>query len=155
MSDEQQPLPPRLPKVGDTIREGPWAGATYISVYTRAEAIEDGTLVDVTNVAKELGFKVPVAVTQALWCLIDPTPAEATYGQDAVGRLWDVLTLAGLTARRSGRNSGQQVAVFGVFFQMRGRFGHRDGLENTQLKMMIGPGDTPDPVVTIMLPDED
>ena len=34
-----------------------------ISSYTRAEAIEDGVLVDVSKVAREAGIKYPVAVT--------------------------------------------------------------------------------------------
>lgn len=38
-----------------------------ISTYTRAQAIEDGVLVDVSEIAKEAGFKFPVAVTRAAW----------------------------------------------------------------------------------------
>jgi uncharacterized protein YunC (DUF1805 family) len=37
-----------------------------IHAYTRAQAIEDGTLVDVTETAKEAGIKYPTAVTEAL-----------------------------------------------------------------------------------------
>jgi hypothetical protein len=32
-----------------------------ISVYTRQDAINDGVLVDVTETAKEMGFRYPVA----------------------------------------------------------------------------------------------
>ena len=38
-----------------------------ISVYTRAQAIEDGILVDVSETAREAGFKIPVAITRAVW----------------------------------------------------------------------------------------
>ena len=31
--------------------------------YTRKQAIEDGVLVDITDVAKEAGIKYPVAIT--------------------------------------------------------------------------------------------
>jgi len=34
--------------------------------YTRAQAIEDGMFVDVTETAKEAGFKYPVAITRNL-----------------------------------------------------------------------------------------
>ena len=34
-----------------------------ISTYTRAQAIEDGVLVDVGSTAQEAGFKWPVALT--------------------------------------------------------------------------------------------
>lgn len=38
-----------------------------IYAYTRAQALEDGFLVDVSETAKEAGFKVPVVVTCAVW----------------------------------------------------------------------------------------
>ena len=38
-----------------------------ISTYTRAQAIDDGVLIDVSDVAREAGLKYPTAVTQAVW----------------------------------------------------------------------------------------
>ncbi len=38
-----------------------------VSRYTRKMAIEDGYLVDVPDMAKEAGFKFPVALTRAAW----------------------------------------------------------------------------------------
>ena len=38
-----------------------------IDSYSRAQAIEDGTLIDVSEIANEAGFTIPVAVTQAVW----------------------------------------------------------------------------------------
>ena len=38
-----------------------------IARYTRAQAIEDGVLIDVSKMAKEAGFVIPVAVTDAVW----------------------------------------------------------------------------------------
>ncbi|MCX6698305.1 MAG: hypothetical protein NTV68_00020, partial [Methanomicrobiales archaeon] len=35
--------------------------------YTRAQAIEDGVLIDVTVTAKEIGIKYPVALTTAVY----------------------------------------------------------------------------------------
>ncbi len=35
--------------------------------YTRAQAIEDGVLVDATDMAQEAGIHLPVAVSQAVW----------------------------------------------------------------------------------------
>ena len=37
-----------------------------IYTYTRAQAIEDGYIVDVSEVASEAGFRWPVAVTRAV-----------------------------------------------------------------------------------------
>ncbi len=38
-----------------------------ISTYTRAQAIEDGVLIDPGSMAKEAGFKWPVALTADAW----------------------------------------------------------------------------------------
>lgn len=38
-----------------------------ISSYSRKQAIEDGVLIDVTEAANQLGFRVPVAMTSAAW----------------------------------------------------------------------------------------
>jgi len=38
-----------------------------ISTYTRAEAQDDGVLIDVTEIAKEAGIVYPVAISQGLW----------------------------------------------------------------------------------------
>jgi type I site-specific restriction endonuclease len=65
-----------------------------IYAYTRAQAIADGVLVDVTETAKETGFKLPVVITEALHSRLTPTKADQGLGQDYDGRLWDVLWLA-------------------------------------------------------------
>jgi hypothetical protein len=89
-----------------------------ISVYTRAQAIEDGVLVDVTAWASSGsegmlgGFRVPVAITRALWEVIDidapdghePPRWQALArrrGESTRGRAHDVLWLAAVAARRS------------------------------------------------------
>ena len=46
--------------------KGFWDDAEVISSYSRAQAIEDGVLVDVSTVAKEAGIKFPVAMTAAV-----------------------------------------------------------------------------------------
>ena len=38
-----------------------------ISTYSRAQAIEDGILVDVSDTAREAGFTIPVAATRTVW----------------------------------------------------------------------------------------
>lgn len=93
-----------VPRVGDKVLDpqSPWFMAEYVSVYTRAQAIEDGDLVDVSSVASEAGFRYPVALTRAVWNLIE-TILESRQGwQDVKGRLWDVLWMGRLAAP-SGR----------------------------------------------------
>jgi hypothetical protein len=38
-----------------------------IAVYSRQQAIEDGVLADVTETAREVGFRIPVTFTAAVW----------------------------------------------------------------------------------------
>jgi hypothetical protein len=51
---------------GQTER-GSWDDAEVIYAYTRAQAIEDGVLIDVSSVASEAGIKFPVAMTRTVW----------------------------------------------------------------------------------------
>ena len=62
--------------------------------YTRKQAIEDGNLIDVTEQAKETGFKVPVAVSLNLYeRYITPLSGLEGEGQSIEGRLHDLFTM--------------------------------------------------------------
>jgi hypothetical protein len=121
--------------------------ADLIYSYTRADALRDGVLIDVSATAREAGIRWPVALTCAAWgrCVRVP-PGVAC--QDEAGRLWDVLFLLALAARRS---AGAEVR-YGVHV----RTDNREGTPPlVRLKALCGPGDGGEPVVTVMLPDED
>jgi hypothetical protein len=139
---------------GDIIQDGPWAGAEVISVYTRAQAIEDGVLVDLSQfgLPAEAGFKYPVACTSAVWALIEPTTREAEEGQSVNGRLWDVLMMLHFAIKRSRDDS--DTTRFQTIFRMLGR-ARPGGQRTVTLKAIVGPGDDMEPVITIMLPEED
>ena len=123
-----------------------------IHSYTRAEAIEEGTLVDVSEVAREAGFKLPCALTKAVWeSLVAWHPLDTRHPiiQDESARLWDILYTASMAARQSKESRlNFELCVVPC-----------DGRSKepvlTSLKAICGPGDTLDPVITIMLPDED
>lgn len=73
--------------------------------YTRAEAIADGVLVDVTQEATAGmlgGFAVPVAITAALHHAIQAIPPALEGIADVRGRLHDVLWMANVALRRQG-----------------------------------------------------
>jgi hypothetical protein len=69
--------------------------------------------------------------------------------QDEAGRLWDVLFLLRLAAAQGG---ARPEVLFGVHVC-------NDDREGTpplvRLKALCGPGDQGEPVVTVMMPDED
>ncbi len=125
-----------------------------ISCYSRAQAIEDGVLVDVTDVAHEAGFKWPVAITLAAWCdCVAWTERDNRFQvqQDESGRLWDVLFMA-FYAIRSTTDPGDRL-LFSLYRVPRD--GHSIKAEEVRLKLMVGPGDAGESVVTVMLPTED
>lgn len=125
-----------------------------VHTYTRAQAIADGVLIDVTATAQEAGFKVPVALTSAVWadCVewSDVDTEKTGIPQDETGRLWDVLWMAGYAARQK-RNSNSRR----VHFELRRvERGHRRATR-VRLWMAIGPGDEGEAVITIMREGED
>jgi len=129
--------------------KGFWDDAEVISVYTRTQAIEDGELVDVSETAREAGIKFPVAMTRAVWVKYVEVPEGVTC-QDERGRLWDILWMFRSAAARFDGDT--------LLFKLYVRNHNRERLTSRDLvtlKAVCGPGDTPEPVITIMLPDED
>jgi len=124
--------------------------------YSREQAIEDGVLVDLSQSAewKEAGFKFPGAMTRAAWEQTieaggkweeqeGETVLVLPRGQDMNGRLWDVMTML-----KHGIHSAPG-STDRVHFQVKvsGKL--------VRLWSLIGPGDTAEPVITIMLEGED
>ncbi len=124
-------------------------GGVMIYAYTRAQAIDDGTLVDASDLARDAGFKVPVALTAKVWvdCVAWDQTREVTP-QDETGRLWDVLAMAHLAAR--GRPHTGRLS-FSVLRIGCGRLRP----SRVTLALVLGPGDQGEPVITIMQPEED
>ena len=120
-----------------------------ISSYSRAQAIEDGVLVDVSSVARAAGIKFPVAMTRTVWGKYVEVP-EGVSCQDETGRLWDILWMFRCAAARFNGDT--------LLFKLYVRNHNRERLDSRDLvtlKAVCGPGDQREPVVTIMLPDED
>ena len=123
------------------------APADLIFAYTRSQALADGVLVDVSGMAAEAGIRFPVAVTAALWGEYIQVPNDdALHCQSVEGRLWDTLTLF----RTVARNTGGDQLFFRVSYVMAGR-----KMVTPVLKAVCGPGDSGEPVITIMKQDED
>jgi hypothetical protein len=124
-----------------------------VFAYTRAQALADGALVDAGPMAREAGFILPVALTAAAWAdCVAWTPdddARGALGQSERGRLWDVLWMAGHSARVH-RDSGRQRVPFALLRVPRG--GRRP--ERVELHLHVGGGDHGEPVATVLLPGE-
>jgi hypothetical protein len=121
-----------------------------IYCYSRAQAIDDGVLVDVTEIAHQVGFRYPVAITVALDDRLQPSRHDA--GQDYDARLWDVLWVAALNVRLNDR--GTDTVRFTASQQ---ETDPKTGqLQPTDLRLMAvcGPGDEGEPVITIGFPQD-
>jgi len=126
-----------------------WDDADVIYAYSRAQALEDGVLVDVSDTAREAGFKWPVALTSAVWGLIEDIPSSKSW-QSVAGRLWDVLYMAFCAIKCAPR--GGDTLHYRLIM-------HHGRHTYVTLKLVTSPGDAGEPagepVVTIMLPEED
>lgn len=120
--------------------------AEIIHRYTRAQAIADGILVDVTSVAKEAGIRYPTAVTQGVWQNYVRVP-EGVEAQDETGRLWDLLWVLKCAIRNSPKGDT-------VHFYLHIR-NSNEGVKRFLLKACCGPDDDGSPCITVLLPDED
>jgi hypothetical protein len=131
---------PKIPEVHPIFGE-------LIHSYSRADAIADGVLIDVTETAKEAGFRHPVALTSTVWGTCIEVP-EGVAGQDKKGRLWDVLTMMA-HASRSLKDRGS-VLLFDVLV-----LNDMTTPKPVRLKAVCGPNDDATPCVTVMFPEED
>jgi hypothetical protein len=118
--------------------------------YTRKQALADGFQVDVSEIAKEAGFRFPVFITSTAWERYVRVPDGIT-DQDEKGRLFDILSMLRFQIRKSEAGNI-------VHFQLHVRNDSRCGTPPlVTLKSVCGPLDIDDPApsITILLPDED
>jgi hypothetical protein len=121
--------------------------------YSRAQALDDGYLVDVTETAREAGFRFPVALTRAAWedCVAwsEDDTTHKHWPQDEAGRLWDVLMMARFLCKRDAGASRITFQVLRVPREGRGVKPRK-----ATLLAAIGSGDDAEPVITIGLPHD-
>lgn len=118
-----------------------------IDSYSRAQAIEDGTLVPVS--VKQRYFRYPVALTRTVWTACVEWPEDDMQAmQDQTGRLNDVLWMTFCAIRRAPHTDRVQVELLVV---------PRGGATAlpVRLEAVCGPGDNAEPVITIQYPGED
>ena len=125
----------------------PSAEVKYMSVYTRAEAIEDGVLKDVSELAREAGFVYPVAIELDLYARLDPNDRDGGLGQDFTGRMWDVLTMMKGAANRTPRTDRLHFQV--VIQEV--EVAAEPKMNTLDLCAVCLPGDNFEPVITVEL----
>ncbi len=119
-----------------------------IDTYTRAQAIEDGTLACMMQ--GELGevsrqhYKCPVACSAGVHALIRQAVEHPDHCNDWPGIWHDVLYMS-----KHGARSGESMVLFKVTITGTGRKRYHNMI------LTVGPGDNAEPVITVMLQGED
>lgn len=124
---------------------------SVIYTYSRAQAIDDGFLVEAGSMAGEAGLSLPTVLTRALWNRCVEVPPKLKGRQDEQGRLWDVLHMASVALRAAVRSgaTGDRLAYQLLVQDDDGRTRTVDAVAH------VGPGDQGEAVLTLMLPGED
>ena len=124
-----------------------------IYVYSRADAIADGVLVDLmqqhggtdfSEICRQF-YKHPVACTEAVFNLVAKAVNNQSYANSFAGVMHDILHMS----RAVGKPINESTVVFQVIIKGAGRKSIYD------LKLSVGPGDDAEPVMTLMMKEED
>ena len=130
--------------------KNPFEGYDIIFSYTRAQAIADGVLHDVTNTAKDCGFRIPVAVTDTIWSRwieVDNRPELLEVGQSTDARLRDLLVVLWCCIHKLPKDARTERLTFTVRFLVDAE---DETVEEALLTADCGPGDEGEPVITVL-----
>ena len=120
-----------------------------VYTYTRAQAVAEGSQVEVTRTAQEASIRFPVFLTRTVYDAFVTAPQGVT-GQDEAGRLYDILRMLRFAILRSRPGADRlPVALYVRNNNVRPRL--------VKLTAVCGPldFDDPHPAVTVMMPVED
>lgn len=125
-----------------------------IHSYSRAQAIEDGVLVDLSGAEAIRGdvadvcrqhYKFPVACTATAFDIIDAAVKNKRCCNDYAGIVHDMLWMSKVAKRQINEST----IIFPVIIRGAGRRRHYD------FKLIVGPGDRGEPAITIGIASED
>lgn len=119
----------------------PFEDADIISCYTWDDAIQDGIFIDVTDSAKILGFKIPVAITLSVYDLCNVDEDDENTNR---------------SIRRLLMAAYKEIQAFSQDDSMLTfKHGFDVGLvETVWVKIEARSPKNPEPVITIMLPSD-
>lgn len=122
-----------------------------IHTYSRAQAIEDGVLIDanfgdLAEVSRQ-HFKYPIAMTSAVFGIIEDAVNDPRWANDWKGVWHDICWMSHKAVIQ--RSEDSSTVLFKVVIRGAGR------KELYTFKMVCGPNDDASPCLTLMLPEED
>ncbi|MXZ43653.1 MAG: hypothetical protein F4Z01_01540 [Gammaproteobacteria bacterium] len=118
---------------------------------SRAEAIAEGTIIDVSDLGRQVGFKWPVAMTKAVWedsVSWSDEDSEQQVPQNQKSRLFSVVGACADYVRTRGPQADR------MRFRINRipRDGVSRGAQQRLLQVVAHPGDDGEPVLTIRIP---
>ncbi|MGL5824995.1 MAG: DUF6573 family protein [Nocardioides sp.] len=134
-----------------------------IAVYTMADALADGVLIEAGDLAGDL-FTWPVLLTAAAWadCVAwtdEDSEATGAFGQSETGRLWDVLwmTYVAIKGLKRGAESPERVKVelYRIPSEAVELLDGEPQPEKVELEAVITVNEAGAPVLLISRPEED
>jgi hypothetical protein len=121
------------------------AAGSSASWFSRAELLDAGDLRDVSSIAREAGFRVPVAVSCGVWSECVELGSTQRSAPEETERLWSVLWGA---RSQTGVAPGQPRSYFELEIASDGR--HGTSCRSIQLELLVSRGDDGRQAVTIM-----
>jgi hypothetical protein len=118
-----------------------------ICSYSRADALADGTLVDVSEVARAAKFTVPVAMTTTVWTRCVEVPDGVRNLSQPV-RLWNLLAEAHYAIRASWSRV-DRISFELVVARPEG------GIERVEILALCHGDDNGEPVLTLLFDGEE
>ena len=118
---------------------------------SRAQAIAEGTIIDVSDLGRQVGFKWPVAMTKAVWedsVAWSDEDNEQQVPQNQKSRLFSVVGACADYVRTRGPKADR------MRFRINRipRDGESRGAQQRLLQVVAHPGDDGEPVLTIRIP---
>ena len=119
---------------------------------TRQQLLADGVLLDISAIAREAALVFPTAITAGLWAAYGDARTAEGSPRFALVLCWMLRFAArGLVPVRRFKDALSETLFFGLFVQERatGQF------RLAEVKAVCDPGDNLEPVITLLLPEED
>ncbi len=118
-------------------------------VYTRARAVHDGLMIDVSPIAAHTGYRLPVAITRAAWAAaVFCTPAELARGFTEAERLAHLLACLNDAVHRAPCHAS--ALQFGMCIERA-----QNEFSAVLLRCVVWPGDDGELALTVRIPGEE
>jgi hypothetical protein len=118
-----------------------------IYVITRQMLINDGSLVDVSGMARDAGLTIPVAISAGVHADISAIPASKSW-QSYDGRLWDCIWMLRVAMTKNAQREVREPLYYNLIM-------HVGRKTYYAIKLVVSVGDDGKPVITLLRPNED